>query len=206
MKVLVACERSGVVRDAFTRRGHQAVSCDLVASSKPGPHMIGSVLDHLNDGWDVMVGHPPCTYIANSGVRWLFDKNGNRMEFRWAQMVKAATFFKTLLECNIPKIALENPIPHHYAVEIIGRNYNSGPYQPWMFGHGETKATVFWLKNLPHLSPTNVVSGREDRIHKLWLTLGGEELQIARSETLPGFADAMALYWGAPQNSLLDEW
>ena len=188
MKVLVACEYSGKVRDAFIRGGHEAMSCDLLPSDSEGPHYQGDVFDIINDGWDLMVAHPPCTYLCNSGVSWL-----HKLEGRWDKMKDGANFFKMLLNCDIPKLAIENPIMHKYAVEIIGRRQNQ-VIQPWMFGHGETKATCLWLKGLPELKPTNIVEGREQRLHKL---PPSPERWKLRSTTYQGIADAMASQWGA---------
>jgi hypothetical protein len=187
MKVLVACEYSGRVRDAFIRGGHEAMSCDLLPSDAKGPHYQGDIFDIINDGWDLMVAHPPCTYLCNSGVSWLYKQEG-----RWDKMRDGANFFKKLLYCNIPKFAIENPIMHKYAVEIIGRRQNQ-VIQPWMFGHGETKATCLWLKGLPELQPTNIVKGREQRLHKLGPSPDRWKL---RSTTYQGIADAMASQWG----------
>lgn len=187
MKVLIACEYSGRVRDAFLKLGHEAVSCDLLPTDMPGPHYQGNVLDIINDGWDLMVAHPPCTYLCNSGVSWLYKD-----ESRWDKMREGALFFKKLLESTIPKIAIENPIMHKYAKEIIGMD-KSQVVQPWMFGHGETKATCFWLKNLPPLKPTNIVSGREQRLHRLPPSKDRWKL---RSTTYQGIADAIAAQWG----------
>ena len=186
MKVLVACEYSGRVRDAFIKQGHDAMSCDLLPTDQPGPHYEGDVFDIINDGWDLMVAHPPCTYLSNSGVTWL-----HRQEGRWDNMRNGAKFFKKLMETNIPKIAIENPIMHKYAVEIIGRRQDQ-VVQPWMFGHGETKATCFWLKNLPKLTPTNIVEGRVQRLHLLPPSPDRWKL---RSTTYQGIADAMAAQW-----------
>jgi len=193
MKVLVACEFSGIVRDAFAMRGHDAWSCDLLPTEKPGQHIQGDVFGILDNGWDLMVAHPPCTYIANSGVRWLYQKDGVTLdENRWYLMRKAVQFFRFLLEYNIPKIAIENPIPHNYAVKKIGRKYDQ-LVQPWQFGHGETKATCLWLKGLPKLEPTNIVEGREHRIHNLPPSNNRGKL---RSVTYQGIANAMAEQWG----------
>ena len=187
MKVLVACEYRGKVRDAFIAKGHQAMSCDLLPTDKPGPHYEGDVFNIIDDGWDLMIAHPPCTYLCNSGVSWLYkDEN------RWELMRSGAEFFKMLLNCDIPKIAIENPIMHKYAVEIIGRRQDQ-VIQPWMFGHGETKATCLWLKGLPLLKPTNIVDGREQRLHKL---PPSKDRWKIRSETYQGIADAMAAQWG----------
>jgi hypothetical protein len=187
MRVLVACEYSGKVRDAFIAQGHDAMSCDLLPSDVPGPHYQGDVFDIIDQGWDLMIAHPPCTYLSNSGVRWLYSQPG-----RWDLMKGGANFFKALLEADIPMIAVENPIMHKHAVEIIGRRQNQ-VVQPWQFGHGETKGTCFWLKGLPKLVPTEVVEGREQRIHRL--PPSADRWKI-RSETFSGIANAMANQWG----------
>ena len=196
MNVLVACEFSGIVRDAFTERGHAAMSVDLLPSEKPGAHYQGDIEQFfhslLPDSFDLLIAHPPCTFLANSGVRWLYE-NGERNEDRWWEMEQSAKFFRRLLELPIPRIAVENPIMHRYGKEIIGR----GPdqiIQPWMFGHGETKATGLWLKNLPKLEPTNIVAGREPRVHH---ASPGPDRWKERSRTLQGIADAMADQWGS---------
>jgi hypothetical protein len=188
MKVLIACEYSGTVRDAFIAQGHDAMSCDILPTDVPGPHYQGDIMDILHDGWDLMVAHPPCTYLCNSGVSWL-----HKRKERWLDMEKGALFFKRLHESSIPKIAIENPIMHKYAVNIIGKRQDQC-VQPWMFGHGETKATCFWLKGLPLLKPTNVVQGREQRLHKL---PPSPERWKLRSTTYKGIADAMANQWGS---------
>jgi hypothetical protein len=190
MKVLIACEFSGRVRDAFIARGHEAMSCDLLPSEAPGPHYQGDVMDIINDGWDLMIAHPPCTRLCNSGVCWLEKRN------LWDDMRKGAGFFKTLLDADIQKIAIENPIPHKYALEIIGRKYDQ-IIQPFQFGHGETKATCLWLKNLPKLQPANIVEGREQRLHRL---PPGPERWKNRSRTYQGIANAMAEQWGGVVN------
>jgi hypothetical protein len=187
MRVLVACEFSGVVREAFRKQGHDAWSCDLLPTEIPGQHIQGDVRDILDDGWDMMIAHPPCTYLANSGVSWLYRKAG-----RWEKMREGAMFFKTILEADIPKICVENPIMHKYAVEIIRRRQDQ-VIQPWMFGHGETKATCLWLKNLPELEPTDMVDGREQRLH--YLPPSKDRWKL-RSITYQGIADAMAAQWG----------
>jgi hypothetical protein len=199
MKILVACEFSGTVRDAFSALGYDATSCDLLPSETEGKHYQGDVRDILNDGWDMMIAHPPCTYLTNAGVRHLHEhvtsKNGVRAKVygkaRMEAMVESAEFFKILQNAPIPKIAIENPIPHKYAREIIG--YYDQLIQPWMFGHGETKATCLWLKNLPHLKPENVVSGREQRIHKMPPSV---DRWKNRSRTYKGIAKAMVNQWG----------
>ena len=147
MRVLVACEFSGRVRDAFIARGHDAVSCDLLPSETPGPHIQLDVLEVIHGDWDLMIAHPPCTHLAVSGARWFKDKQ--------AEQVDALAFVAALLCAPIPRIALENPI------SIISSRIRRPDQiiQPWQFGHGETKATCLWLKNLPLLVPTNVVDG-----------------------------------------------
>ena len=187
MRVLVACEFSGIVRDAFIARGHQAVSCDLLPSERPGPHYQGDVFDLWREEFDLVIAHPPCTYLANSGVRWLQTKQG-RME----DMKEAAKQFRLMLHWPCKKIAVENPIPHKYALEIIGRKYDQ-IIQPWMFGHGETKATCLWLKNLPILTPTQVVDGRHGRV---WREAPSPDRWKKRSRTYTGIAEAMASQWG----------
>ena len=187
MKVLVACEFSGTVRDAFAARGHDAMSCDLRPSERPGKHYQGDVRDLLGGGWDLMVAHPPCTYLANSGVRWLREKPG-----RWEQMRQGAEFFRELLTADIPLIAVENPVIHRYVVEIIGRKHDQ-TLQPWQFGHGETKRICLWLKGLPALKTTQIVDGRKARV---WRMPPGPEREKERSRFFRGVADAMADQWG----------
>jgi hypothetical protein len=190
MRVLVACEYSGVVRDAFIRAGHNAVSCDLLPTDSPGPHIQGNVLNLLGDRWDLMIAHPPCTYLANSGVKWLYKggkgDNGRDPE-RWAKMEAGAEFFRALQSAPIPRICTENPIVHGYAKKIVGQQ--SQTVQPWQFGHGEVKATCLWLKGLPLLTPTDIVEGREARVHKLGPSADRWKL---RSTTYTGIASAMA--------------
>lgn len=186
MKVLVACEYSGIVRDAFAALGHDAISCDFLPTEKPGKHYQGDMFDIINEGFDLMIAHPPCTRLCNSGVRWLNERN------LWAEMEEAAHFFKRILSANIKHIAVENPIMHKYDVEIVGRKADQ-IIQPWMFGHGETKATGLWLKNLPCLKPSNIVAGREQRI---WSLPPGPDRWKDRSRTFQGIAEAMANQWG----------
>lgn len=186
MKVLVACEFSGIVRDAFLKRGHDAWSCDLLPTEREGPHIQDDVLKHLDGGWDLMIAHPPCTRLCNSGVCWLERRN------LWDDMHKAAKFFRVLLEAPIDRIAIENPIPHKYAVETIGKHYTQ-IIQPWQFGHGETKATCLWLKNLPDLTPANIVKGRIQYRHRL---PPSPDRWKKRSITYLGIAEAMAGQWG----------
>jgi hypothetical protein len=197
MRVLVACEFSGIVRVAFIAAGHDAVSCDLLPTERPGPHYQGNVLDIIEGfvwgPWDLMIAHPPCTYLANSGVRWLYGGKGTTVDhIRWNDMLEAALFFGALLNAPIPRIAVENPIMHRYGREIIGRGHDQ-IVQPWQFGHPETKATCLWLKGLPPLEPTNIVAGREPRVHH---ASPGPDRWKERSRTLPGIAAAMAAQWG----------
>lgn len=187
MRILIACEFSGIVREAFKKKGHDVLSCDLLPTEIPGDHYQGDVIDVLDDGWDMMIGHPPCTYLSNSGVCWLHRDNN-----RWLKMRNGADFFKKLFESPIKKICIENPIMHKYAVEIIGRRQDQ-VIQPWQFGHGESKATCLWLKNLPPLKPTNVVEGRVQRLHLLPPSKDRAKL---RSITYYGVAQAMADQWG----------
>lgn len=196
MRVLVACEYSGKVREAFRKLGHDAWSCDLLPADDNSPyHYQGDVFDIIDQNWDLMIAHPPCTYLTNAGVSWLYRKEG-----RWDQMKDGAEFFKKLLEADIPKIAVENPIMHKYAVEIIGRRQNQ-VVQPWMFGHMEQKATCLWLKGLPELKPTNNV--KEDMLklpktvaQRLHYLPPSKDRWKIRSETYQGIADAMADQWG----------
>lgn len=187
MRVLIACEFSGIVRDAFTARGHDAWSCDLLPTESPGNHIQGDVLEILNDGWDLMIAHDPCTYQCNSGVRWLYEQEG-----RWDLLAESCEFTVKLLNAPIEKICRENPIPHKYAIQRIGRTYDQ-IIHPWQFGHPESKATCLWLHNLEPLEPTNIVPGREQRI---WKMSPSKDRGKLRSEFLPGWGKAMAEQWG----------
>ena len=184
----MACEFSGVVREAFRRRGHDAWSCDLLPAEDGSQyHIQDDVLPNLDEDWDLMIAHPPCTRLCNSGVSWLERRN------LWDELDGAAKFFRFLLDAPVSRIAVENPIPHKYAVHRIGRKYDQ-IVQPWWFGHGETKATCLWLKNLPLLKPTNIVDGREQRLHRL---PPSPNRWRERSRTMFGLAEAMAVQWGA---------
>ena len=184
MRVLVACEYSGRVRDAFAKRGHTAVSCDLLPSDSPhGWHVQGDVLAILDKGWDLLIAHPPCTHLAVSGARHFAAKQASGVQ------QEALDFVRALLDAPIERIALENP------VSIISSRIRK-PDQvihPWQFGHGETKATCLWLKNLPKLQPTNIVEGRENRVHRM---PPSADRWKKRSTTYEGIADAMAAQWG----------
>ena len=187
MRVLVACEFSGAVRDAFVSKGHDAWSCDLLLGEGkyPSRHYQQDIFEVVNRDWDLMIAHPPCTRLANSGVRWLAERD------LWEDLDGAILFFNKLKDADIKQIAVENPIPHKYAVAGIGK-YDQ-IIQPWQFGHGETKATCLWLKGLPKLIPTDIVKGREQRIHKLPPSKDRAKL---RSMTYTGIANAMAEQWG----------
>lgn len=193
MNVLVACEYSGKVREAFRKLGHHAISCDLLpADDGSKNHYKGDVVDLLGvdrihqlyfgtKPIDLMIAHPPCTHLAVSGSRWFKDKQ--------KEQIQALNFVRYLMDLPIKKIAIENPI------SVISSKIRKPDQiiQPWQFGHGETKATCLWLKNLPKLEPTNIVPGREPRIHKL---PPSKDRWKIRSETYQGIADAMASQWG----------
>lgn len=194
MRVLVACEYSGRVRDAFAQLGHFAMSCDLLTSDAPGHHYTGSVLDVLDHDWDLMIAHPPCTYLSNAGARWLYAGkvlNAKRFE----QGLDAKTFFLTLLNANIPRIAIENPIPS----SVFELPKYSQTIQPYEFGHPFKKKTCLWLKNLPQLIPTNVIPEGQSESTKIpgnWFNKGGKDRQKERARTFEGIAKAMAAQWG----------
>lgn len=182
MKVLIACEFSGTVRKAFRERGHDAWSCDLLESEDDSEfHIKDDCLKILNQGWDLMICHPPCTHLAVSGARWFKEKQQEQLE--------ALDFVRELLAAPIDKICLENP------VSVISSKIRKPNQiiQPWQFGHGETKATCLWLKNLPKLKPTNIVQGREAKVHKM---APGPDRWKERSRTYLGIAEAMAEQWG----------
>ena len=181
MRVLVACEFSGIVREAFKAKGHDAWSCDLLPTEIPGQHIQDDIFNHLHRDWDMMICHPPCTHLAVSGARWFKDKI--------LEQEKALAFVRGLLDCGINKIALENPI------SVISTKIRKPDQiiQPWQFGHGETKATCLWLKNLPKLKPTNVVDGRANNV---WRIPPSKYRWKIRSRTFQGIAEAMADQWG----------
>jgi site-specific DNA-cytosine methylase len=181
MKILVACEYSGIVREAFIARGHEAVSCDLLPSDRPGRHIQADIRTVDLSGYDLMIAHPPCTHLAVSGARWFSHKEVEQRE--------ALNFVRYLLNAPIERIALENP------VSVISTHIRKPDQiiQPWMFGHGETKATCLWLKNLPLLKATNIVEGREQRV---WKLPPSSDRAKRRSLTYAGVANAMASQWG----------
>lgn len=181
MRVLIACEFSGVVRDEFRMWGHNAYSCDITESEKPHNHIRGYLEYILDWGWDLIIAHPPCTHLASSGARWFKDRPHLQEE--------SLRFVQKIMDAPCERIAIENP------VGVISSRIRKPDQiiQPWQFGHGETKSTCLWLKNLPLLNPTNIVSGRESRIHKMSPSKNrGRE----RSRTYPGIAKAMAEQWG----------
>ena len=192
MRVLVACEYSGVVRDAFIRGGHEAMSCDIIPTDELGPHYQGSVLDVLDQSWDLLIAHPPCTYISNAGAKHLYPKKTLNKD-RYLKGMDAVEFFMKLYNANIPKIAVENPIPS----KVFGLPQYSQTIQPYEYGHPFQKRTCLWLKNLPNLKPTNIVEkAQSTKIAGNWFNAGGKERQKNRAKTFQGIADAMADQWG----------
>lgn len=199
MKILIACEESGKVRDAFRRLGHDAWSCDTMPtrpeSEFPEFHYQQDVVPLLVEQWDMLIGFPPCTFLCNSGVSWL-----HKDPERWAKLDDGARLFKALLDAPINKICLENPVPHKYAVDRIGRKYDQ-TVQPWHFGHAESKRTCFWLKGLPALTPTSDLKAetkarpKKDAQRLHWASPSPDRAKL-RSETFSGIAQAMASQWG----------
>jgi hypothetical protein len=185
MRVLIACEESQIVCEAFRKFGHEAYSCDLLETSGSHPewHIKEDVIKVLNDNWDLMIAHPPCDHLSVSGARWFAEKRKDGRQQR------AINFFMDMVNAPISRIAVENPIC------IMSTFYNKPTQiiQPWQFGHGETKATCLWLKNLPKLYPTNIVLGREQ---KTWLLPPSKDRKRLRSKTFKGIAEAMACQWG----------
>ena len=182
MKVLIGCEFSGIVRDAFLKKGHDAWSCDLLPTETLGPHIQGTVIEAIGKGWDLAIFHPPCTHLASSGARWFKNKKFEQNE--------ALYFVERLLFADIPKIAIENPIG-------VISTFICKPdqiIQPWQFGHGETKATCLWLKGLPLLMPTKIVEGRQAKCH---MHPENKDRWKNRSRTYQGIANAMADQWGS---------
>jgi len=194
MRVLVACEYSGRVRDAFIAKGHDAISCDLLPTDSPGPHYQGDIMEIIDDGFDLMIAHPPCTRLANSGVRWLHERN------LWDEMKAACDFYIRLRNANIPKKCIENPIMHKYAKEILG-DVSRQVVQPWWFGEKTFKATGYELHGLPKLVPTNKLDAPKPGTdeHKSWSWVHrcppGPNRWKIRSTTPIGIAKAMAEQW-----------
>jgi hypothetical protein len=200
LKVLVACEYSATVRDAFRALGHDAWSCDLLPTDgNPEWHLIGDVLEVIEDGWDLMIAHPPCTYMTNAGVHWL-----HKDPTRWDKLDEGAAFFKALWDAPIERIAIENPVMHKYAKERIGGMQQTQTIQPYQFGHMEQKATCLWLKGLMPLRPTTdlkaetkaLPDNERQRLH--YLPPSADRWKL-RSTTFKGIAAAMADQWGGIQ-------
>jgi hypothetical protein len=188
MRVLVACEYSGRVRDAFIAHGHNAISCDLLPTDAPGPHHEGDVLPLLREPWDLVIAHPPCTRLCNSGVRWLHERN------LWEDMEQAAGFFVACLNANAKMVAVENPVMHRYARTIIGEA-PSFTVQPWQFGDPAKKRTCFWTRNLPPLKPTSEMTAADAKPDCHYASPGPDRWKL-RSTTYRGIANAMAQQWG----------
>jgi site-specific DNA-cytosine methylase len=182
MRVLIACEFSGIVRDAFAARGHDTWSCDLLPTERPGNHLQDDVRNILKDSWDMVIAHPPCTYLAVSGARWFAERRDLQ--------AMALGFILQIAASPVKKLAIENP------VSVLSSHWRKADQiiQPWQFGHGETKATCLWLKNLPKLEPTQIVDGRVARVHR---EPPGPDRWKNRSRTYQGIADAMAVQWVA---------
>ena len=204
MKILIACEFTQIITNEFRERGHDAYSCDIIPTEgNPDFHIQDNVLRHLNENWDMMIAHPPCTFLCNSGVHWL-----SKDPDRWDKLQLAAEFFNRLAEAPISKICIENPIPHKYAKQKLKSKYRQ-IIQPYQYGHGEQKATCLWLKNLPMLHHTsntydwdnlqykNIITERKQRIANI---SPGPNRSKERSRTYTGIAKAMALQWGEDYN------
>ena len=208
MKVLVACEESQAVTIELRKLGHEAYSCDILPCSGGHPewHIQGDVRPLLKQKWDMIIAHPPCTYLTNSGVTWLYNKDGSRYEKRWNDLADGGEFFRLFIDHPCSKIAIENPIPHKYAVEIIGRKYDQ-IIHPWQFGHPERKATCLWLKGLEPLKETDnrkaemllLPKNQQQRIH--YMPPGPERAKM-RSKTFPGIAKAMAEQWAGKKGNV----
>ncbi len=197
MRVLIACEYTGTERDAFIAAGHDAMSCDVLPTEAPGPHHQGDVRDLMGEPFDLVIAHPPCTYLALSGVRWLYSDH-----LRWQGLAEAGAFFRAMFEFDSPRIAVENPIQHKWAKLVHGQGDPAQYVQPWQYGHPETKRTGLWLRGLPPLIPTDDVrhimadlpAKERSRIH--YASPGADRGKL-RSAAYPGIAAAMADQWGA---------
>jgi len=191
MKVLIACEFSGIVREAFKKRGHDAWSCDLLPTEIPGQHIQDDVLKHLDEGWDLMIAHPPCTYLSNAGARFLYPK-GELNDSRLQLGLNAKVFFTKLLNAKIDKVCIENPVPS----KAFGLPQYTQTIQPYYFGHAIQKKTCLWLKNLPGLVPTKLIEKPQStKISGNWFNKGGKYRQRNRAKTFQGVANAMAAQW-----------
>lgn len=197
MRVLVACEYSGVVRDAFSKLGHIAMSCDLLPSDTHGNHYQGDIRDVINANWDLMIAHPPCTYLSNAGAKHLYKGGQGILNLeRFANGLEAVELFNLIYKSNIPRICIENPVPSTIYYQHGLTRYNQ-TIQPYEHGHPFQKKTCLWLKNLPELKPTNIVYERENtRLAGNWFNKGGKDRQHNRAKTFQGIADAMASQWG----------
>ncbi len=192
MKVLIACEYSGIVREAFKKKGHDAVSCDIIPTETIGNHIQDDVLKHLDKKWDLMIAHPPCTYLSNAGARFLYPK-GELNKDRLKLGLEGKKFFMALHNANVNKICVENPIPSR----IFELPKYSQIIQPYEHGHPIQKRTCLWLKNLPKLKPTTIVDIRQStKIPGNWFNKGGKERQKNRARFFEGIAKAMADQWG----------
>jgi len=192
VRVLVACEFSGIVRDAFATKGHDAWSCDLLPTERPGNHIQDDVLKHLDKGWDMMIAHPPCTYLSNAGANSLFKGRVLNQE-RFEKGLEGKEFFMRFLDAPIPKICVENPVPS----SIFKLPRPSQVIQPWEFGDEFSKKTYIWLKGLPPLMATCLCANYEPTTKAAWYQCGGKDRQKRRAKTFQGIADAMADQWGS---------
>lgn len=197
MKVLVACEYSGRVRDAFTKLGHDAMSCDLLETESPGNHYKGDVREVLGGGWDLMIAHPPCTYISNAGAKHLYKGGQGVLNLeRFKHGLEAVNLFNLLWKVDIAQICIENPVPSTVYYEYGLQRYHQ-TIQPYEYGHPLQKRTCLWLKELPNLVPTAITDERQSsRVAGNWFNKGGKDRQKNRAMTFQGIADAMAMQWG----------
>lgn len=198
MRVLIACEYSGIERDAFTAAGHDATSCDILPSETPGQHHQGDVRDLMAEPWDLVIAHPPCTYLSNSGVRWLYTQ-----PLRWQRTIEGAAFFREMFAFNTPRLAVENPVQHGWAKLAHGKGDPDQTIQPWQFGHPETKRTCLWLRGLPPLIGTDDMRQIMARLprresNRIHFASPGPDRGRIRSASYPGIARAMADQWGDP--------
>ena len=201
MRVLVACESSGTVREAFRALGHDAWSADLLPADDGSPrHFTGDARGLLGDGWDLLVAHPPCTYLTNAGVRWLYNRDGSRNEARWSSMREGAGLFLAFWNAPVPRVCVENPVMHGHARSLVGAAFTQS-VQPYQFGHREVKRTCLWLRGLPPLVPTGDLKAETmalpyaERAKVHWMSPGADRWK-ARSKTYTGIAEAMASQWG----------
>ncbi len=197
MRVLIACEYTGTERDAFIAAGHDAISCDILPTEKPGPHHQGDVRDLMGERWDLVIAHPPCTYLSNSGVRWLYSD-----PTRWQRMVEGAAFFREMFGFNTAALAVENPIQHRWAKLAHGQGDPTQTVQPWQFGHPESKATCLWLRGLPPLVATGDARAEmatlpKSQTQRIWYASPGADRGKVRSAAYSGIAAAMATQWPA---------